>query len=81
MLRRSRCALIFLLNILVGFVVKYRKQRKIKGNGQKREYPVLFGQKRMYLKTKVAEIVLLAVSDWPTPAISRFWPKATGYSR
>ena len=30
----------------------------IKGNGQKREYPVLFGQKRMYLKTIAAESVV-----------------------
>ena len=46
------------------------------GNGQKRELPVLFGQKWMYPKTIAAESVLLAVSDWPTPTISRFWPKS-----
>ena len=49
------------------------------GNGQKREYLVLFWP-RTDVPQHNSGRVLLAVSDWPTPTISRFWPKTTGYS-
>ena len=52
------------------------------GNGQKREHPVLFWPKTDVPEnnTRVAAKSVGRIC-WPTLTISRFWPKATGYSR
>ena len=59
-------------------VIVYNLIRAMAKNGSTR---CLFGQKRTYLKTIAASESVMAVSDCPTPTKSRFWPKATGYSR